>query len=76
MNTPVPTPFSLEKVIDLRRRIVAGEEVSEEEIREAVAWLRQDRMSVIQSPKARSKSTPVNLEELFQMSVPGSSPNS
>jgi hypothetical protein len=62
--------MTLEMVMDLRKRVLTGEPVPPEILREAIAFLRQDRMAA--APKKTKKDIPVldseALSKLLEMS--------
>lgn len=53
---------------DLRKRHLKGEQLTREELRAAIAFLRQDRTAAAASAKASSKSktVPIDINSLFQ----------
>ena len=55
-----------EQVFDLRRRIAAGEEITEEELREAVKVMSQQRSAKQNKPKP-AKVTESELDDLLSM---------
>lgn len=52
---------------DLRRRILAGEEPSRDELRSAIDALAGERIAAHaeETPKSKAKSTPVSLDDLI-----------
>ena len=52
---------------DLRRKIVAGEEVSREELRSSIDALVGERLKQAEATpaKGKAKSTPINLDDLL-----------
>lgn len=65
-STAEAVPLSMEAVEDMRRRIAAGETVTDDELREAVSFLREDRISAGSiKPKKKSSSTPIDIAGLF-----------
>ena len=67
----VAVPISMEAVEDMRRRIAAGETVTNDELREAVSFLREDRISAgAIKPKKKAKSEPIDIASLFAAAKP------
>jgi hypothetical protein len=59
--------MTVEQALEVhRRKILNGEEVSIEELRQAIRLLRQDRISSAETKKPRKATVEVNLEALFQ----------
>lgn len=58
-----------QRLNDLRARVVSGEEVSPEEYRDIIASIRATRLSAAMptktKAKAKSSSSPINLEDLM-----------
>jgi hypothetical protein len=55
-----------EELNDLRKRVLAGEGFTYEELSQAVKQMIADRLSNFEKPtKAKAKSTPVNLDDLI-----------
>lgn len=69
LNTPQPSiptegqvDMNVDKINDLRRRIVAGETVNDDELRAAIAWLANLRSASVSSAPAAKK--PVTKQDL------------
>jgi hypothetical protein len=55
-----------DKLNDLRKRVLANEPYTYQELAEAVKALISDRLSSFEKPaKSKSKATPVNLDDLI-----------
>ena len=57
--------LSPEKLNDLRKRVLANEEYSQEELAQAIKQEIAARLSSFEAPKAKSKAKPVDLDDLI-----------
>lgn len=80
MTTEIPEQeeMTLTKINDLRAQVVAGEDVSNEQLASALAFLREGRKAAatVSKPTRRkasgtTKTEPINLESLFATKVEG-----
>lgn len=63
---PVITPETQSKIAEWRRKVADGS-ITTEELKEAVRYLRQDRVAAAQTSKiARTKKAPVNGDDLLK----------
>lgn len=60
-------PLTADKLNDLRKRVLANEPYTYEELAEAVKTLITDRLNAFEKPAktSKSKATPVNLDDLL-----------
>ncbi len=61
-------PMSLQEIINLRERVLKGEEISREQLRRAIDGLRNDRVTAATASAAKSKKTApvaIDLASLF-----------
>lgn len=69
LNLGQPQPMTTEAINDLRRRVLAGETVSPDELRQAIATLRQNRMTAMSSAKTskakKSENAETDLKDLL-----------
>jgi len=56
--------LSLEQLQDLRRRYLAGEEISEEELRKALKSIRAHRAKFVTTSDRKAQSADITLEDL------------
>ena len=54
-----------EQLNDLRKRVLADEPYTHDELAAAVKHLIADRLASFEAPKAKSKAKPVNLDDLI-----------
>lgn len=62
-----PTPMTREQLLDLRSRIVSGVQPSREELRAAIAFLRENRLAAAEAKPAKKKSTPMSDGDLLKI---------
>lgn len=68
---PVPEPMTVNAVSDLRARILRGEDIPAEKIREAIDFIRRERTAQPgKTTKGKKSAEPVNLDALFA-DIPG-----
>lgn len=58
-------PLSPEQLNDLRKRVLANEPFTYEELAEAVKKQIAERLSSFEAPKPKGKAKPVNLDDLI-----------
>lgn len=62
--------MDLEKLMEVRLRVIKGEDVPMEELAECIQWLREERARVMKSPqkgkkKQQTSGSPLDLDKLL-----------